>query len=255
MKKFAYFSDLAFAFTAAFLPTLCLLRYRDIPILSAIFLSVAVGILVCLPISFFFQKNYRRKRLKNHEKEEAEKLLLHLAMLSQEEQANFFLERLQIFTNEPGETRGEAGSFLIETDSCMLFPRFQAAPIGADDAMPLFNLNSTKKPILLCNKLSADANDFLKRFSIERVEGAEIYLRLKSNESLPNEYKSERAFEKKKKQRWAIFIKKENAKRFLTGGGLLLLSSFLSPFPYYYLVTGVALVGVSALVKVFGKEQ
>ena len=90
MKKLACFSDAAFAFTAAFLPSLCYLRYRQIPLLWASLVSLLLGVGVSMLTWSYLKKKYATATLKASEKREMEQLLLHLTLLSPKEKINFF---------------------------------------------------------------------------------------------------------------------------------------------------------------------
>ena len=76
-------------------------------------------------------------------------------------------------------------------------------------------------------KTVAEMKPRLRAIAVE-----EVYLRLKDAEQLPAEYKSAAAFTKKKKRRIQLWFQKSNAKPFLTGGSLVLVSSLFSPFPF-----------------------
>lgn len=254
MRKSAYFSDLAFVFTAVFLPALCFLRYRALPLGAALAASLLLAVGVCLPVAFLFQKKYNRKRLKNREQREAEKLILHLALLSQPEQAEFFLENLHCFFNdEKREIVFKNGYAFIQTDQKLAFPCFRASALTADETLPLLSYPTEKEIYLFCNELDGKAEGFLAKFPLITFDGRETYLRLNAANCLPERYKSEAAFQKKKGRRLQLWFKKQNAKPFFSGGAFLLISSLFSPFPYYYLICGILLVATSVFVKAFGK--
>ncbi len=259
MRKSAYFSDLAFAFFASFLPTLCFLRFRKLPLLWATLVAVLLAVGVCLIVGAFFRKKYTKQRLKLVERRQAEMLELHLALLTQPQQTDFFLERLPCLLddletmNEPLKKVKHAGHVLIECEKYVTYCRFSAAPLSADAALPILSYPTEKESILVCNTLDQSAKNLVAKFPVKVIEGQEVYLRLKEREALPKHYRSEAAFEKKKKRRLQLWLQKRNANPFLAGGALTLVSSLFSPFPYYYLMMGVSMVFLSAIVRIFGK--
>ncbi len=255
MKKSAYFSDLIFSFTVAFLPVLCYLRFRGVELWLSTLLSALLGICICGLVGLWMQKKYRGKKLKAQEKRRAEMLALHLALLSEREQAEFFAERAEAFTEaENVRIRRLDGKHFVVTDKAVLFPLFLVSPITSNHVLPLLAQPTEKECVLLCPSLESDCERFLSGFTIRTFTAEEIYLRLKEGNALPAQYKSEKAFAKKKKRGFALWLQKKNARPFLTSGALLLISSLFSPFPYYYLLMGIFLTVTSMVIRIFGKE-
>ena len=254
MKKIACFSDVAFAFTAAFLPSLCYLRYRQVPLLWSALVSLLLGVGVSMLTWAYLKKKYATALWKAEEKRQLERLQLHLALLSPKEKADFLAENAPVLIGEAlnGREPSSAQQFFY-TDSQVVDCRFTLSPLTADELRPLLSLGGNHTLVLLCNELDATAKKLSAALSMKVLTLPEIYLKLKEAERLPESYKGEEAFQKKKKRRFSLWIQKSNAKPFLTGGALLLLSSLFSPFPYYYLVVGFAMLMASAAVRIFGK--
>ena len=254
MKKLAHLSDVAFACVAAALPALCYLRYRGVTLLWSAIIALLLALGAGLLTWSFLRKKHASAVLKAGEKQQTEKLLFHLALLSPQQQADFFAPRTQSLVDQPtNETVRKAGRWFLLTDSQILYCLFTLAPLTADELLPLLGYEDTRAPVLLCNGLDKSAEQLAEKFSLQILFLPEIYLRLQKNNALPTVYKGERAFAKKKKRRFSLWFQKSNAKPFFTGGVLILLSSLFSPFPYYYLVMGSALVATSAAVRIFGK--
>lgn len=269
MKKSAYFSDVAFAFTLTFLPTLCYLRYRKLGLGISFVIAALLGIAVCLIVAALMQKRYTKRKLQATEQREAEMLRLHLALLSQKEQSEFFLERINsLFSSVDNVAEGgnkqencdeerlvvRDGKWFIETASTVYYCFFSASAISANEALPLLSYPTEKETVLLCGDVSTDAEGFFARFSLRFLTMGELYLKLKQAELLPQTYKSAAAFEKKKKRRFQLWFQKRNARPFFTGGALVLITSLFTPFPYYYLVMGCAMLLTAALVRLLGKN-
>ena len=92
MKKLACFSDVAFAFTAAFLPSLCYLRYRQVPLFWSAIVSLLFGVGVSMLTWSYLKKKYATATLKASEKRQMERLSLHLALLTPKEKTDFIME-------------------------------------------------------------------------------------------------------------------------------------------------------------------
>lgn len=301
MKKSAYFSDLAFAFCAAFLPALCFLRFEKIPLFWAAAVAALFGAGISLAVSALIKKRCAAKALKAKDQRETEKFALHLALLSPAEQTAFFAERVEAVLGEPmlvekekqangdeplkregkplpydgNVAMGEDGRPLsedgrpvvapteggavvrdmnkerrfLETKTQAAYCRFKAAPLSADDTLPIVALSTEKIPVLLCNALNEDGKNLVSRFGIRILTVGEIFVKLKESELLPTKYKSEAAFAKRKIRIFSGFTK-QNARPFFTGGALILISSLFSPFPYYYLVFGIGLMTVAAVIRI-----
>ena len=254
MKKLACFSDVAFAFTAAFLPSLCYLRYRQAPLFWSAIVSLLFGVGVSMLTWSYLKKKYATATLKASEKRQMERLSLHLALLTPKEKTDFIMENANTLVGEEIEGRKlSSGKPFFYTDNQIVYCHFTLSALTADELTPLLSLGDNRAPVLLCNELDKTAEKLCSALSVKVLTLPTIYRKLKENERLPERYKGDEAFQKKTKRRFSLWIQKSNAKPFLTGGALLLLSSLISPFPYYYLVVGFAMVATSAAVRIFGK--
>ena len=90
MKKSAFISDILFSFAVTFLPALCLLRYLRLPLSASLLFAAVAGLLVSLPVWFFLDKKREKLCLKKQDEEAKEKLLLHLALSTQKQNAEYF---------------------------------------------------------------------------------------------------------------------------------------------------------------------
>lgn len=256
MKKSAYYSDIIFAFLLAFLFSVCLLRYLRVGLLPALLCALLFGLSAGLFASRLLQKKSDRVLLKKREETEAEKLALHLALLSPAKQVAFFLPRVEAFSDGfllPFVRRPKRSPF-IEGETAVAFFRFALEPVSADQLLPVATLNTEKAVYLFCNDLTSEAARWCARFSVRAVTIGGIYKTLKERGALPESYLKSGALEARKKRRFKLWFSKKNASRFLTAGGLVLLSSLITPFPYYYLVFAALLLCASFFLKLFGFE-
>lgn len=255
MKKSAYFSDLAFAFTATFLPALCFLRFQRVPIGWATLVAIAFGMGTTLTARTLLRKKYQKECSNASERKEAEMLAIDLALLSQQEACEWAQARWHILLgNEQASSAltSHRGECFLEDEAHLATCRFSGEPLGADGLLALLSYPTEKEYVLFCNELTNGARELAERFSLRIIGKNELYQALKKAGSLPKSYQCAHAFDKKKKRRGKLWFQKRNAKPFLTGGTLTLLSSLFSPFPYYYLVMGIALVSLSAVLRFWG---
>ncbi|MBQ8319268.1 MAG: hypothetical protein IJX81_00135 [Clostridia bacterium] len=247
MKKSAYYSDLLFAFLAPAVLLLCYLRYLRVPLFPAALVAILAGGAIALLLSFFLKRKRDAVFLKRTETEEAEKLALHLCMLSKKELAVFFADALF----------GD-GNVFVKNGECFAFfggelilLQFSPDPLTAERVLPLLK-ESAESPVLYCRALNSEAESFCARFGVSVKTAPAVYALLKKQGKLPNAYRSERAFQKKKRLSLSLRFSKRFASRFFASGVFLLLFSLFVPFPYYYLLFGGILLTASLFVRVFG---
>ena len=267
MKKSAFISDILFSFAVTFLPALCLLRYLRLPLSASLLFAAVAGLLVSLPVWFFLDKKREKLCLKKQDEEAKEKLLLHLALSTQKQNAEYFAgyfsskakREAEKASSEEAPVRAEpvkvrtcAGFYAIETAEELCFPLFTVRPANGDEAAAIVRAKSDKQKRLLCGELSPEAEKLCAGFGIETTTAADAYLMLKKENFLPEHDLCEDAFTPQKKKRLHLYFAKSNSRRFLLGGVLILLTSLITPFPLYYLIFGSALVLSSIFVRIFG---
>ena len=247
MKRSAFISDIIFAFFVAFLCTLVLFRALSIPLLPAIFLAIVCGILTACAAFALLQSKRKTVFLKRSDEAKKEKLLFHLACLSDEEKTNFFLARLP--TESPIK---RFGRLRIVSDDRFYFLRFSFSPVTADEVASFSRLKTGKEKVLLCSKIEDNAYALAEKLRIRALTGNEVYAMLKDSDGLPETYIGEESPESKRKRRLELWFSRKNAKPFLTAAALTLLTAFVSPFPYYYFIFGGILLCASVFIRLFG---
>ncbi len=248
MKKFAFFSDILFAFFLSAIVTLFLFRYLGVALLPALLLSVLAGGLTAAGVGALLAFKRKNLYLKRSDESKRQKLLLHLALLSDEEKTEWFT-RILSTEQEPAKRFGKLRIF---TKTEFYFLKFALTPLSADEIPNLARLKTGKKKILLCSQIEDAALELCMRLGIEVKTGDWVYRRLKELSLLPDTYLGD--VPAPPKMRRKLWFSKRNAKRFLVGGGFILLLSRLTPFYYYYLLFGILLLATSVFVRVFGYE-
>ncbi len=250
MKKFAFFSDIIFTFFTGSILTLVLFRYLGVGLFLSFALAILCGALAALAVGALLRLRRKNLLLKQTEEGIREKLLLHLALLSDEEKTALFMRVLS--TDEEPVKR--FGKLRIFNKTEFFFLKFTLSPLVADEIPNLARLKTGKKKILLCSSIDEQALVLCQRLDIEVRTGEWSYSLLKKREALPESYLGEGVKPKVKKKAKAWFSKK-NAKRFLVSGSLILLLSRLTPFYYYYLATGLLLLLTAIVVRIFGYAE
>lgn len=249
MKKFAFFSDILFSFFVSFLFTLFLFRYLRVSLSLSLILALLCGGLTAAAVGAILQIRRKNLRLKKSDEMQKEKLLLHLALLSDESKTKFFQRAL---ASEDSPT-SRFGRLRLTTKTNFYFLSFSLAPVCADEIASLSRLKTGKQKVLLCSQIEEAAFSLCNRLGIEVKTGEWVYKKLKEKELLPAEYLGDEPV-KKSKRHIKLWFSKSNAKRFLVGGALVLFLSRLTPFYYYYLLLGCLLLLAAIFVRIFGYE-
>lgn len=249
MKKSASISDVIFAFFIGFLVSLCLFRYYGIPLVSACILAVLCGGFSAY-IAFCILRAKRKKLfLKKSDEKTRDRLFLHLALSTDEENTAYFQ---RILSTKSPTKRIKRLQLSNETDEYFL--RLHLSPVTADQALTIAKTKTQKQKNLFCIRLDDEADRVCHRFDITVKTGEYLFAFLKEASGLPEKYLGDETPEKKRKRHAKLWLAKSNSKRFFVSGTILLLLSLFTPFPFYYLLFGIGLFLVSLLVKIFGYD-
>lgn len=247
MKKSAFLSDIFFTFCGVSLFTLCLFRYHKIALFLAFLLSVLCGVLASASLWAFLQSKRRAFSLKKSDETKKQKLLTHLCLLSDEQKTSFFAKIWQ----KSGEVK-RFGKLRLHTDTDFYFLHFRFSPVTADEVASFSRLKTSKNRALLCNNITDEAKTLCDSLHVQVFTGEKVYAFVKENDALPETFLGEAQTANKRKRRLRLCFAKSNGKRFFVGGALILATSLLTPFPYYYLVFGSILLLAALFIRIFG---
>ncbi len=248
MKKSAFISDVLFAFSGVGLFSLCLFRFLKIPLAVCVLLGIICGALAACSVAAYLQNRRTRFFLKKSDERQKERLLTHLALLSPKQATAFFMPVLQTELETPRIFA--CGKLITETDFYFLHVHF--LPVTADEVAAYARWKTDKKKTILCRDIEKEAAELCQKLEISIIPANEIYRMVKEKNAFPEHYLGEQKAAEKKKKRFQLCFAKTNARRFLTGGALILFTSLFTPFPYYYLVFGSLLCVTALLVRIFG---
>ena len=246
MKKTAFILDILFTFLASALACLCLFRYLRITLWLAILLCALCGILAAFAVGAILHLRRKTTFLKTSDERIKQKLLLHLALLSDKEKTEYFKTA---FTSQP---LSKFSALRLYDEEHFYFLKFKLSPVTADEIAALSRLKTDKQRILLCAEIEEAAKTLCGRLQIQVQTGERVYQTLKERATLPQEYLGGEDVDGKRDRRKKLYFSKSNAKRFLLSGALVLALSFLTPFPFYYLLFGGILLLAALFVRIFG---
>jgi hypothetical protein len=250
MKKSAFISDVLFICGIAGIFTLCLFRYFSLSFFLSVCLAFLCAFLAGCSATAFLLHKRKNITLKRSNERQKQDLLRHLCLLSDEKKTEYLRDAFSKITQTPLQ---KSGKLRMGNENDLYFLKFRFSPVTADEVASAARWKSGKQKILLCNEIEESAAALCLQLDIRLQTGESVYQALKSANALPQSYLGQ-ATKKTRKEKRKLWFSKRNAKGFFTGGVLLLLTSLLTPFPYYYLVFGGILLLVSLFVRIFGYE-
>jgi hypothetical protein len=182
--------------------------------------------------------------LKRSDEAKKQKLLLHLALLSDEAKTQLF-ERI-LHAKRQGKLR-------LQTSESYCFLRFSFAPVTADQIASLARFKTAQPKTVFCAEMEESAKNLCKRLGVETCVGDRVYALFKKENALPERFLGEETPEDRKRRIMRVCFAKSNAKRFLLSATFLFLGSLFTPFPTYYLLFAFALLVVALIIRILGK--
>lgn len=242
MKKIniTVITDGAFAFFSAFIISLCIMRYFRIAYLAATISSALIALAVSVPVFYILYTVREKKILRRAEEKERDKLMLHLALIKQQDAVNILCSMCDIIHN--------IKYFYAVKEDEVLCPAFTVEPLGADKIAELAKKFSGKQLTVFCSALSPAAQKLCDGLGIKTIKGDEIYLRLKAKNLLPEKYLCD-VKKKTIRERFSAAISRTNSRPFITGGLGLLIFSLFTIFPIYYLISGIILLVTGIIIR------
>ena len=186
MKKTAFISDILFAFFISTLSSLCLFRYLGAGTRGSLVLALLCGGLTACSVCAFLQSKRRSFFLKRTDEAKKTQLFTHLALLSDKAKTEFFEQTIQ---------RGKRIAPLrIQTAEHLYFLCFRFSPVSADEIARLSRLKSSKKKIVLCNRIDENAVALADNLGVGYQTAESVYQLVKDAGRLPEEFLGEETF-------------------------------------------------------------
>ena len=237
--------DTLFAAFCAFLLFFTSIRYYTRSAYVALGFAIAAAILFGALSFLYISKKQNKKLLLARDEKHKTMLSLHLSLSSDA----YILELMKKCLTQENEQCKVKNRAIIVAD-CAYFCNFKMQPLSEDDIARVIKVNCDEKKVIICNRICADALTLCKNFLIEVKQIDYIYELLKERHLLPEKY----VYEGQKKIGFfcrikARFSRKICAPLFWSGFALLILSYFTF-FPVYYIVSGGLMLIASAVALV-----
>lgn len=248
MKKInlALISDALFYTLCAFLVGFCAIRFFFKSVVVAVIVAASIAVAVCL-LSLYSLVKRRQKLIATTAMDGNRKqLALYLATLAPKEAALLFANALNgTYT---------AGNVVEDEENEYHF-LFKIAPLNCDDIAAVLQNRGGKKVVLLCNTLAPEAADFAKEFGVKVKCIGELYDLLKQSDLLPEQYAFGGLVKKGAFKKIKLRFNRKLCPSLFFSGFFLLLYSFFSFYPVWYVVTGSILTVLSAVCLFFGQSK
>lgn len=245
MKKSALISDLLFLFLLSFVFITCLFRYLSL----SVFLSVGFAVILAggLSVLAFFPLNKKYQSGLNEEKEtrQKENFFLYFSLLDKTEQTEL-IKKAVLLLDETATPTVFRELTVFDGDEKRYVFLISLSPVSLDTLVPVFRESLQKDTELYLSRSNECLQPLLKKFGITLHTEDELFKLLKQAEVVPDAYPFDTPSRKTARKR-RIWFSKSNASGFMLSGIFLLISSLLTPFPFYYLLFG----GISLFLAVF----
>ena len=129
---------------------------------------------------FAFSLRRRRRALGKAEREEREKLMLHLALETDERVRAALLAAL-CADGKDAHCEGDA----LAADGTVVVPVFTMQPLSADTVARLLKTYKERPFLLACNALSPEAEGLLRAFGRSAMRGEEVYELFRRTDTMP----------------------------------------------------------------------
>ena len=237
--------DTLFTALCSFLLFFTSLRYYTRNAYIALGFAITAALLFGALSFLYISKKQNKKLLISRDERQKKLLSLHLSLSSDEYISDLMTKCL---TDDTESAKYRHGAIIIENSA--YFYNFKMQPLSEDDIAKIIKAKCDEKKIILCNRISAEAFILCENFLIEVKQIDFVYDKLKERELLPEKY----VYEGKKKINFfakikARFSKKICAPLFWSGLALLILSYFTF-FPLYYIISGSVMLVLSAVALV-----
>lgn len=249
MKKFdlPLVTDTLFYTAAAWLVLVGIFRWLRMQtwvcFTAATLLALALGVI----LFFLLGAKHRKRTLGKKQRENREKLMLHLALERDERVRAALLEAL-LADGQNAHCERDA----LAVDGTPLIPIFTMQPVSADAVAHLLKEYGEQPFRIACNALTPEAEKLLTSFGKEVMNGDETYALFSRTKSIPEKLLCGDVPRRTAKTRLRAAFAKRNARPFFVSGFLLLIMSLFVIYPVYYLVTGSVLMIAAIIVRATG---
>ncbi len=239
--------DFIFILFATFCISFAWARYYIHNNLICLFLSICAVILCFLGIKTLFFDKKHKKIVKKQEKNEIESLANYLSFLPEKQLVNLFLKLPQIAGKEPKSNKNVI-TFCENEQTKKLVLVFENAPLGKKDFCKIIKQNNADQITIFATDFEKDLAKIAKNAPCKTkfADKTQTFFMLKNANLLPDLPKETNRITS---NFWYIVFDKSRAKYYLWSSVFLILTSFLTFFPMYYVISGTILFFLAIYAK------
>lgn len=241
--SFALFSDLIFIIFCTFFVGFSITRFFFPSAAAALIVSAALSLGVGVLSFFALAKRRRKKAMLLLGENEKKSLSLHLSVCGNAKIKSLFTSAL--------DGAYAAGNGLEDEQNAYYF-NFKMAPLSSDDVAAVIRDDTPKAKRIFCNYIAPDAFSLAEDFSIKVSPIGEIYAMLKEKNLLPEKYALGEVKKKGLLKRVKLRFNRRLCPSLFFSGFTLLMFSFFTFYPVYYVVSGAILMVLSAVSLLIG---
>ena len=249
-NRFSVAADTVFVLFAGFFVFLWLFYYL-MPYPYSLLLAIVLSSLLAVCFLSVVKKKNEKTTIEKADLKKYESAMLDLAVANKTEKLRFFCS---LYKKIYGNVKVFKGSVFIADENRAIFPEFSLSAVGKETIIKAIGRFPAGVEILAEN-FSDEEIRFSKKFgdTVKLTVGAEAFALMKKYDCFP-ERKVKIPETEKKSFKLAFSFEKRKAVSFLLFGSLFLLFSFIAPIKVYYVISGLALLGLSVFIRLFGKK-
>lgn len=247
--KLSTAGDTFFIFIAIFAISYATLIKNKVKFLGSLALSVIIAVALTGLVLLLLIKINDKKSLNELYSNEKQNLITYLTLLPRDTMLNFFIKAyensglfLEIFND----------GLLIKSKNAYLYPLFNASETTIQNVVEAYRKKGDYHLIFISGSYETGVSNYLLNLNdVTLCDGNDLYATIKKLNALPT-------FNQPKINKFDRFLNiikglfnKKHAKFFFLTGIVTLLSSTLTYFKTYYIITGIILLIISAICKFF----
>lgn len=243
--------DTLFILFSSFIFFFAIFRFFLKPLFLIILFSILLSLIATGGIFayMYFKKNSAFNKKLNSESRNS--LSLSLAVNSNEKNSSIFLK---YFDFKKLKADLVHGGIFVKEQNAYYFLLFKFEGLTADSLTPIIQKNLEGKITVLCNAYNQQFKKIAETFNIEVLGIDKVYSMLKEADlvesNLINLKKEKLHFIERIKFRFS----KKMYKGYFISALMLLVLSYFTFFPLYYVIAGCILLLISVAVRFFGNE-
>ena len=249
-NRFSIAADTVFVLFAGFFIFLWLFYYL-VKYPYSLLLAIIVSALVSVFFLALLIKKNEKTAIEKADREKYENAMIDLAVTNKTEKLRFFGS---LYKKAYGDAKVLKGAVYIPSENRAVFPAFTLSPVGRETvakAIGKFPAGVT----ILSESFTDEEIRFARKFGdkVSLISGAEVFSLMKKYGVFP-ERKLFPDETERKTFKFSLSFEKKKAVSFLLFGSFFILFSFIAPVKIYYVISGLALIGLAVFIRLFGKR-